>query len=91
MLAATLREIPVVEYSPKEVKKSVTGNGSADKEQVKYMVQKILNIKEDHKFLDATDALSVAICHLNKRSINTVSSGNWKDFIKNNPERIVKL
>lgn len=91
MLAATMKEVPVIEYSPKEVKKSVTGRGAADKEQVRFMVKKILNIKEEHKFLDATDALSVAICHLNKRNLLFGNSSNWKDFIKNNPGRIKGL
>jgi len=88
MLAATLKEIPVAEYSPREVKKSVTGNGAAGKEQVRFMVKNILNIKEDHKFLDATDALAVAITHLQKMSSPTGKASSWKEFIKNNPDRI---
>lgn len=90
MLASTMKEIPVIEYSPKEVKKSVTGRGAASKEQVKFMVKKILNMTDDHEFLDATDALSIALCHLNKRNLPGTSSSNWKEFIKNNPERIIK-
>lgn len=91
MLAATMKEIPVVEYSTKEVKKSVTGRGAADKEQVRFMVKKILNISDDHKFLDATDALAVAICHINRSSLPHGKSSNWKDFIKNHPERVKGL
>ncbi len=90
MLAVTLKEVPIKEYSPKEVKKSVTGLGSASKEQVRYMVKKLLNINETYEFFDATDALSIAICHTLR--INTISSNSsdWKNFIKNNPKRIIR-
>lgn len=89
MLATTMREIPIAEYSPKEIKKSVTGNGAASKEQVQYMVKNILNIEETHEFMDATDALATAICHLNKPQIKGNYASSWKEFIKNNPDRIV--
>lgn len=88
MLAATMREIPVKEYSPREVKKSVTGLGNSSKEQVQYMVRKLLYISEMHDFLDATDALSVAICHSIKKNNPVAESGTWENFIKNNPHRI---
>jgi crossover junction endodeoxyribonuclease RuvC len=55
--------IPVTEYSPKKVKQSITGNGNASKEQVWKMLQQILHIQEAPKYLDASDALSVALCH----------------------------
>ena len=51
------------EYTPLQVKKSVTGNGKSKKEQVAFMVKKILGIKNDIKPLDITDAMAVAICH----------------------------
>ncbi len=89
MLAATLKEIPIAEYSPKEIKKSVTGNGNASKEQVRYMVKNILNIQETHEFLDATDALATAICHLNKPAVKGNYSTSWSEFVKNNPDKIV--
>lgn len=90
MLASTLREIPVMEYSPREVKKAVTGNGNADKVQVQYMVKKMLNIEETNEFYDATDALAVAICHSSRRKSLTSSVKSWKDFVQNNPEKIFK-
>jgi crossover junction endodeoxyribonuclease RuvC len=89
MLATTMREIPIAEYSPKEIKKSVTGNGNASKEQVQYMVKNLLNISETHEFLDATDALATAICHANKPLTQGNYSSSWKEFIKNNPDKIV--
>jgi crossover junction endodeoxyribonuclease RuvC len=66
LLALAQNNIPISEYSPREVKKSVVGNGNASKEQVKYMVQKILNLKEIPDSQDATDALAVALCQFNK-------------------------
>lgn len=89
MLSATLKELPVIEYSAKEVKRSVTGNGNAAKEQVGYMVRKMLNIDETPEFYDATDALAIAICHALKRGEKKSKAGSWKEFISENPGRVV--
>lgn len=51
------------EYTPLQVKKAVTGNGKATKDQVSFMVRRILNIKKEIKPLDITDAMAVAITH----------------------------
>ena len=51
------------EYTPLQVKKAVTGNGKASKEQVAFMVKRLLNIKKEIKPLDITDAIAVAITH----------------------------
>jgi crossover junction endodeoxyribonuclease RuvC len=51
------------EYTPLQVKKSVTGKGKASKEQVAYMVKVILGIKQEIKPLDITDAIAVSIAH----------------------------
>ncbi len=51
------------EYTPLQVKKAVTGNGKAKKEQVAFMVKRILGIKQEIKPLDITDAIAVAITH----------------------------
>ncbi|MCK9162484.1 MAG: crossover junction endodeoxyribonuclease RuvC [Arcobacter butzleri] len=51
------------EYTPLQVKKAVTGNGKAAKEQVAFMVKRLLNIKQDIKPLDITDAIAVALTH----------------------------
>lgn len=66
LLALAQAEIKIVEYSPREIKKSVVGNGSASKEQVQYMVQQIVKMKEFPKNQDASDALAAAICYFNK-------------------------
>ena len=63
MLAASKQGIDVVEYGPMVVKRSVTGNGHAAKEQVQFMITRLLNLKEAPA-LDASDALAIAMCHL---------------------------
>ncbi len=51
------------EYTPLQVKKAVSGNGKATKEQVAFMVKRLLNLKQEIKPLDITDAIAVAITH----------------------------
>ena len=56
--------VQVYEYTPLKIKQSLTGNGSASKEQVCAMVFRVLGIQADQpRFLDATDAMAAAICH----------------------------
>ena len=66
ILALAQHNIEIEEYSPREVKKSVVGNGNASKEQVEYMVQKILNLDNKPETQDAADALAIALCQFNK-------------------------
>jgi len=63
LLAAAEARIEIFEYSPREVKKSVVGNGGASKEQIQRMVCALLGLGSAIKPLDATDALAVALCH----------------------------
>lgn len=63
MLAAERRGIPVVLYTPSEVKAAVTGDGRAAKSQVGFMVAKILGLAESPKPADAADALAIGIAH----------------------------
>jgi crossover junction endodeoxyribonuclease RuvC len=51
------------EYTPLQVKQAVTGNGKATKEQVSFMVKRLLNIKKEIKPLDITDAIAIALTH----------------------------
>lgn len=67
-------DIPVTEYSAREIKKSVVGYGGANKEQVQYMVQRLLNLKEKPQ-LDAADALAVALCHAHARNLKKLEKG----------------
>lgn len=63
ILVAGNSSLKIHEYSPNEVKQSVSGRGKASKEQVSFMVKTILNLKEIDKLYDSSDALSIAICH----------------------------
>jgi crossover junction endodeoxyribonuclease RuvC len=65
MLAAFKNGAEVREYSPREIKKAVTGNGNAAKEQVAFMVKMLVSIPKTHDYTDAYDALAVAICDFN--------------------------
>lgn len=63
LLAAAQAGVPVHEYTPSEVKRAVVGNGSATKEQVGYMVRRILGLAGEIGSADEADALALAICH----------------------------
>ena len=97
MAAALDREIPIVEYSPKKVKQSVTGSGNATKEQVAYMLEKILGLPLDKEFLDATDGIAIALCHhyhanspasSGGASGKSSKKGGWGAFVAENPSRV---
>jgi len=62
LLAAKKAGAEVAEYSPREIKKSVVGNGNADKQQVEYMVKALLSVPAQHAHSDAYDALAAALC-----------------------------
>jgi crossover junction endodeoxyribonuclease RuvC len=63
LLAATLRELPVFEYAPAEVKSAVVGTGRATKEQIQFMVQRTLRLRTPPAPADAADGVAVALCH----------------------------
>ncbi len=65
LVAAVERGLPIAEYSPREIKMSVTGNGGASKEQVAFMVQRLLGVRAPLQ-ADAADALAAALCHLHR-------------------------
>ncbi len=69
LLSGAMAKISVAEYAPREVKKALTGNGAATKEQVKFMVMRLLSLREDPGPNDASDALAVAICHSMRRNM----------------------
>ncbi|MGH9428830.1 MAG: crossover junction endodeoxyribonuclease RuvC [Terriglobia bacterium] len=64
ILTAARAGIPIVEYSPLEIKSAVTGYGRAEKRQVQTMVEKLLRLAAPPEPLDASDALALAICHV---------------------------
>ncbi len=59
-------DVPLFEYYPKAVKKAITGTGNASKNQVAYMLHKLVQMPDDALPADATDALAVAWCHFQK-------------------------
>ena len=67
LVAVASHNCALYEYSPLEIKKALTGYGQADKNQVRMMVQILLNIKDKKLETDASDALATAYCHLNSR------------------------
>ena len=89
MAAALAKDIPVTEYAPRKIKQSITGKGTASKEQVAGMLVNILKLKALPKHLDATDGLAVAVCHyfqMGKPQSQKSYSG-WDAFVKQNPKR----
>jgi crossover junction endodeoxyribonuclease RuvC len=91
LTAAVMKGIPVAEYAPRKAKIAICGNGAASKEQVAMMIQKTLKVDLDPKYLDATDALAIALCHHYQMSnplVGTGSKTDWKTFLANNPDRV---
>ena len=89
--AAIAHGLPIFEYAPRKVKMAVTGQGAASKEQVALIMSRTLNTEFQPKFLDATDALAIAMCHfyqLTNPLSSVTASTNWKSFIESNPERV---
>ena len=73
LLAATLRDLPVAEYAPAEVKSAVAGTGRATKEQVQFMVKQLLRLKDVPRPADAADAVAVALTHCFAAALPTVA------------------
>ena len=97
ILAIVNQGLEVSEYYPKAVKKSITGNGNAAKEQVAFMLAKLLSIDVEKISRDATDALAVAWCHAmrgdgvaNENPLKRTGRGRtaWGDYVSSNPERV---
>ena len=63
LLAAALRDLPIAEYAPREIKKAVVGTGNATKEQVGFMVKHQLRLKEAPTPADAADGVAAALAH----------------------------
>ena len=92
-IAAAIRHsVPIHEYAPMKIKMALTGNGTASKEQVAGMLQRLLKIKDDEmgQFMDATDALAAAYCHflqMGRPETDAPHYKGWKDFVTKNKER----
>jgi crossover junction endodeoxyribonuclease RuvC len=70
--------LEVYEYAPKTAKKVVTGRGAASKEQVAFMMSHLFKIKVSDIPLDATDALSIAVCHFRHTDSNCIDLEKYK-------------
>lgn len=92
MAAAIHRQVPITEYAPMKIKMAITGQGTASKEQVAGMLQRMLKIsKEDMNVqLDATDALGAAYCHFIQMGMPKTEHkfSSWKDYISKNSDKI---
>lgn len=75
-----MKNIPVAEYSARQIKQAVVGHGAAKKEQVQHMVRVLLNLSGMPEF-DAADALAIALCHANcRQSVTNISGTNSLSF-----------
>jgi len=90
--AALHRNLPITEYAPLKIKMSITGNGSASKEQVSEMLRRYLKIPQENMLpqLDATDGLAAAVCHFFQTNSlqQTKKFTGWKDFVSKNESRV---
>jgi crossover junction endodeoxyribonuclease RuvC len=75
ILAASQAGVPVVEYSPAEIKRAVVGYGRAEKPQVQEMIKLLLGLEARPSPHDVADALAVAICHIHTRSSSVGRAG----------------
>jgi crossover junction endodeoxyribonuclease RuvC len=95
MAAALSRTVPIFEYSPRKIKQSITGNGSATKEQVSLMLQNLMKFDQPPEYLDATDGLAAAVCHYFQKNPGSMKQekklSGWKAFLSENPGRTVGL
>ncbi len=95
-IAAAIRHsVPIHEYAPMKIKMALTGNGSASKEQVAGMLQRLLKIRQEDmgKFMDATDALAAAYCHylqMGRPDSDAPHYKGWKDYVNKNQEKVWK-
>ena len=89
--AAIHHGVPIHEYAPMKIKMAITGTGTASKEQVAGMLQRILKLDKEEmpKFMDATDALGAAYCRFLQmnRPETGVHYSSWKDFVTKNKSK----
>jgi crossover junction endodeoxyribonuclease RuvC len=73
--ACAAQGVPIFDYEPAVVKKTLTGTGQAEKNQVSFMVGRMLGIKPEWP-VDAGDALACAVCRLNMRRMEMLTAGS---------------
>lgn len=74
LTAAAASGLPIAEYAPLSIKSAVVGYGLAAKEQVQFMVARLLDLEKAPEPADAADALAIAICHIHTAQTLTVQS-----------------
>ena len=99
------RDIVIHEYAPRKIKLSITGSGAASKEQVSAVLSKMLRYENTQKYLDATDALAVAVCHYyqiskpnfeevekstKKTAVKHAKKQSWEQFVMQNSNRVIR-
>lgn len=98
IIAALNSGVEIFEYSPREIKRSITGNGAATKQDVKYYIKRMFRFKEEPKYIDSFDAIAAAVCHCNTISGNILlykggmrknSKKMWLDYVNDNPRKIL--
>lgn len=91
--AALQRDIPIFEYAPRKVKMSVTGSGTASKEQIAALLPKFMTIHTTSQLLDETDAIAIAYCHFLQSNSPLAQEGHscksWSEYIKKNPDKLI--
>lgn len=102
IVVAMMNGLHAVEYAPRKVKQVITGRGNASKEQVWHILKHTLHIDEDPRFMDATDAVAVALCHF-YQSLSPLAAiqqpaapkksgkkikNDWTAYIQGHPEKI---
>lgn len=90
MVAVAQMGLTIEEYSPRSIKKAVTGNGNASKEQVARMLPHIIDGAIATNSLDASDALGIAYCHYIQNQgmgLGKKKYKDWGSFLKENPSR----
>ena len=93
--AAIHHGVPIHEYAPMKIKMALTGIGSASKEQVAGMLQRLLGIPKEEmgRYLDASDALAAAYCHylqMGRPDTGDTHYRGWKDFVNKNHDRVAR-
>lgn len=98
MILAMNNRLSFSEYAPREIKKSITGNGNAAKEQVEFMAKKLLGLGDRAVRADAYDALAIALCDsffapqvgVGESIKRSGKAKDWKSFVEANPHLVVK-
>ena len=90
--AALQRNIPIFEYAPRKIKMSVSGSGTASKEQIAILLSKLMTLHTTTEQLDETDAIAIAYCHHLQNTSSSIAPNDtcksWGEFIKKNPHKV---